>query len=203
MLVLFWVLMAAKDPSPAKPYHAVQFYSSDDRLFCAVAGFLAEGLIEGQPGLVIATPAHRAGILHQLSARLIDVERAQRNGVLVLLDSGRMLDTFMVDGAPQASAFETHIGRLIEQLVEGREATGLRAYGDIVNILWQASQREAAIQLELLWNKLARRFGFSLLCGYDMGHFFKQTDELHAVCEQHSHVFGPEHRSTFAKQTAH
>jgi len=195
--------MRRKESASAKPYHAVQFYGSDERLFCAVAGFLAEGLIEGQPGLVIATPTHRAGILHQLSARLIDVERARRDGDLVLLDSDETLDLFLTDGVPDPLAFDQHIGRFIQQSLQGREGAVLRAYGDMVNILWQQSRPEAAIQLELLWNKLALRFGFSLLCGYAMGNFFKQTSELHAVCEAHSHVYGPEHGSTFAKPTAH
>ncbi|HET7219863.1 MAG TPA: MEDS domain-containing protein [Vicinamibacterales bacterium] len=195
--------MARKDVPAARPYHAVQFYGSDDRLFCAVGRFLAEGLIEGQPAVVIAGPAHRAGILHQLSARLIDVDRARRDGDLLLLDSEEMLDLFMANGAPDSVAFESNIGRFIRQMLQGREGAGLRAYGDMVNLLWQRSQPDAAIQLELLWNKLAQRFGISLLCGYAMGHFCNQTSELHAICEHHSHIFGPEHASTFAKPTAH
>jgi hypothetical protein len=195
--------MGRKVSSPAKPFHAVQFYGSDERLFCAVSGFLAEGLIEGQPALVIATPTHRAGILHQLSARLIDVDRARRDGDLVLLDSDEMLDLFLTDGVPDPLAFDQHVGRHIHQTMHGREGAVLRAYGDMVNTLWQQSRPEAAIQLELLWNKLAQRFGFALLCGYAMGNFFKQTSDLHAICEHHSHVYGPEHGSTFAKPTAH
>jgi hypothetical protein len=195
--------MSRKEVAAARPYHAVQFYGSDDRLFCAVGRFLAEGLIEGQPAVVIAVPSHRAGILHQLSARLIDVDRARKEGDLVLLDSEEMVDLFMPNGVPDPVSFERHIARVVRQTLEGREGTVLRAYGDMVNILWQQEQPEAAIQLELLWNALAQRFGLSLLCGYAMGHFCKQTSELHSVCEQHSHVFGPEHASTFPKLTAH
>lgn len=187
----------------AAPFHAVQFYGSDERLFCAVGRFLAEGLIEGQPALVIAIPSHRAGILQQLSARLIDVDRARKDGDLVLLDAEEMLDLFMSNGVPDTVAFEHNVGRFIRQTLQGREVTGLRAYGDMVNVLWQEGQPDAAIELEGLWNTLAERFKISLLCGYAMGPFFSETSELRSICEHHTHVFGPEHASTFAKLTSH
>jgi hypothetical protein len=186
-----------------KPYHAVQFYATDERLFSTVAAFLAEGLIDGQPGLVISTPSHRAGILAQLSARLIDVERARRDGDLLLLDSHEVLDLFMCEGRPDANAFDANIGRFVEQTLQGRPGSTLRAYGDMVNVLWTQGQRDASVQLEMLWNKLGHRFGFSLLCGYAMGSFFKQTSELHLVCAHHTHVFGPDHTSQVVKPTAH
>jgi hypothetical protein len=36
-------------------HHAVQFYGTEQSLFTTVGGFLSEGLVTGQPGLVIAT----------------------------------------------------------------------------------------------------------------------------------------------------
>jgi hypothetical protein len=195
--------MGRKEVAAPRPYHAVQFYGSDERLFCAVGRFLAQALIDGQPALVIAIPSHREGILHQLGARLIDVDRARRDGDLVLLDSEEMLDLFMSNGVPDPAAFEQNVGRFIRQTLQGREGAALRAYGDMVNVLWQQREQEAALQLEGLWSTLAQRFGFSLLCGYAMDQFAEETSELHSICEQHTHVFGPEHASTFAKLTAH
>ena len=49
-------------------HHAVRFYESDESLCRIVAEFLGEGLIVGQPALVVATPEHRAGIIEQLRA---------------------------------------------------------------------------------------------------------------------------------------
>src|SRR5262245_31014692 len=72
--------------------HAVQFYGTDESLFTTVAGFLASGLVAGQPAVVIATPAHRSSIVKYLRDRLIDCDRALRNGDLVLLDAEATLD---------------------------------------------------------------------------------------------------------------
>ena len=44
----------------------------------------------------------------------------------------------------------------------------------------------AAIRLEMLWNELANTHSFSLLCGYSMGHFYKDTGQ-HDICRQHTH----------------
>ena len=57
----------------------------------------------------------------------------------------------------------------------------------MVDILWRTEEREAAIRLEVLWNQLARTQAFSLLCGYAMGHFYKDA-HVDDVCSHHTHV---------------
>src|SRR5688500_12556570 len=76
-------------------HHAVQFYGNEEHLFTTVAGFISEGLIAGQPAIVIATPAHCVAILGELSRRLIDVEQAKRIGDLICMDAEETLGTFM------------------------------------------------------------------------------------------------------------
>ena len=168
-------------------HHAVQFYGTDQSLFRTVAGFLAEGLVAGQPAIVIATATHRAAFIEHLTARLVDCERAVRNGDLVMLDAEATLDLFMVGDAPDGDLFERNIGRLIEQVFNGRNLV-LRAYGEMVDVLWKQGRPEAAIRLEILWNKLALKYNFALLCGYAMGSFYKQSKQLEDVIAQHTHV---------------
>ncbi len=176
------------DLSIFKHRHAVQFYGSDDSLITTVTGFLSEGMIARQPGVVIATEPHRDAIVAQLATRLIDVEKAQRQGDLVLLDADETLDLFMFGDIPDAIAFDAQVGHLFEQVLEGRPTTILRAYGEMVDVLWKRGRMEGAIRLELLWNKLAARFGFALLCGYSMGNFYKQAALFQEVCRHHTHV---------------
>lgn len=168
-------------------HHAVQFYASDHTLFTTVATFLAEGLVAGQPAIIIATPTHRAAIVEHLYGKLIDCDAAIRNGDLLLLDAQETLDRFMIGDEPQATLFFDNVGRLIDQVLNGRQAV-LRAYGEMVDVLWRAGQSESAIKLEMLWNRLAVRYRFSLLCGYSLGNFYKQPDGMLTVSAQHSHV---------------
>ena len=172
--------------------HAVQFYADDNSLFNTVATFLAEGLAAGQPAVVIATAAHSASIVDYLCNRLIDCDRAIKTGALVMLDARGTLDAFMVGGHPDADLFDAHVGGVIAKMLEGRNLTVVRAYGEMVDVLWKDGQREAAIQLETLWNKLANRHNFALLCGYAMGNFYKQSQHFDEVCAQHTHAAMPD-----------
>jgi MEDS: MEthanogen/methylotroph, DcmR Sensory domain len=172
-----------------KHHHAVQFYENDSSLFATVAGFLSQGLVEGHPAILIATAEHTAAILDHLNSRMIDVAKARALGELTVLDAHQTLAMFMVDDKPDPVRFESSIGRVIGSLLQGRsERTLVRAYGEMVDVLWKDGREDAAIQLELLWNSLAGRYGFALLCGYAMGNFFKQTDRFEEVCRQHTHI---------------
>jgi signal transduction histidine kinase len=66
----------------------------------------------------------------------------------------------------------------------------IRAYGEMVDLLWEHGNTEGAIRLEELWNELAVTRKFTLLCAYAMGHFYKNVGSEHydRVCGQHSHV---------------
>jgi len=51
----------------------------------------------------------------------------------------------------------------------------VRAYGEMVDVLWQRGERDAAIRLEEFWNDLARLQTFSLLCAYCIDHLDPQA----------------------------
>jgi DcmR-like sensory protein len=171
------------------PHHAVQFYGCDESLFSTVAGFVGEGLVAGQPAILIATQSHRDGIVTALEKRYINVERARRLGDLVLLDANEMLEMFLIAGMPNVELFEQHVGGIIGQTLRDRGAhTVVRAYGEMVDVLWKGGRTDAAMSLELLWNRLASTHHFALLCGYSMGNFYKRIDQFQQVCAQHSHV---------------
>ena len=171
-------------------HHAVQFYADESELFSTIGTFLSEGLVAGQPAIVIATPNHSVAIQDALSAHLIDVARARHLGDLVMLDAEDTLGTFMHDGMPDRILFQRHVGALMEQTVRGRGRMPLRAYGEMVDLLWRRDQADAAIRLEVLWNDLATMYSFSLLCGYAIGNFYTDTSRIEEVCHEHTHVLG-------------
>jgi len=181
----------ASRPDASGHFHAVRFYENKASLCRTVADFLGKGLALGQPGLVIATPAHREALLAELGSRHVDLDTVQAAGDLLLLDAREVLSTFMVDGMPDAALFNLHIPMALDQLCRGRKDRTVRAYGEMVDVLWQGGLTAAAIRLEILWNQLALTHDFSLLCGYAMGHFYKDAG-MRDVCAQHSHVIAAE-----------
>jgi hypothetical protein len=189
-----------KKPLPGAPHnhhHAVQFYGNEQSLFTTVATFLSEGLVARQPAIVIATPSHRAAIEEHLCDRLIDCEQARRNGDLVMLDAEEMLGQFMIEEVPDPGLFEQNVGSVVKQVLDGRGRTTVRAYGEMVDVLWKQGRAEAAINLEILWNKLALKYSFALLCGYAMGNFYKQAKQLEDIRSHHTHVVGPDNLVPF------
>jgi hypothetical protein len=178
-------------------HHAVQFYSNEACLYSTVATFVGEGFLSGEPAIVIATEPHTKGILEALTARFIDVAAALRAGDLVLLDAGATLTALMVDGAPSREFVTHHVGAVLERTRGGRRRTSIRVYGEMVDLLWNTGRAQAALELEMLWNELAAHYAFSLLCGYSIGNFYKQTAQFHEICSQHSHVLGADSRPQF------
>jgi hypothetical protein len=180
-------------PETSSCFHAVRFYENSEALCRTVADFLEEGLALGQPGLVIATLGHREGLVAELRSRHLDVDKIETAGDLLLLDAREVLATFMVDRMPDAPLFKTHIPLAIDRLRRDRKDCTIRAYGEMVDVLWQDGLTASAIQLEMLWNQLAPLRDFSLLCGYATGNFYKDAG-MREICEQHSHVFAAESR---------
>ena len=175
-----------QDESASGHFHAVRFYEDDTSLCRIVSGFVAEGLALDQPALVIATQPHIDAVLKNLTAAAIDVDRLKNSGELLLLDARQTLATFMVDGQPDPDFFKASATSALEQLGRGRAKT-IRAYGEMVDVLWKDGMSAAAIKLEMLWNRLANSHDFSLLCGYAMGNFYKDAS-IDDVCRHHTHV---------------
>jgi PAS domain S-box-containing protein len=170
--------------------HLVQFYEDDESLFDTLEQFLGAGLASGEPILVIATEDHRTRLVRRL--RKSNVEAAIGAGRVVLLDARETLARFLVNGMPDADRFHRVIDDLMAQMTRDQPAR-VRAFGEMVDLLWRDGARTAAIRLEELWNEAARVHRFSLLCAYVMANFVKGAEgagspHLATVCELHSHV---------------
>jgi hypothetical protein len=167
-------------------FHAVRFYEDDTSLCRIVSSYIADGVAIGQPALVIASTAHNECILDNLRATGIDVAGLQQNHELLLLDAREMLTLFMEDGLPNPDRFREVATAALRRVGRGRETT-IRAYGEMVDLLWKEGRSAASIKLEMLWNKLAGTHDFSLLCGYAMGNFYKDVT-IEDVCRHHTHL---------------
>jgi anti-sigma regulatory factor (Ser/Thr protein kinase) len=168
--------------------HVVQFYDCDGVLVEAVGEYLASGLRDGDVAVVIATPEHAAAFVEALGECCIDAERAVRSGSLVVLDAGETLATFMLDDRPDIAAFDTVIGNLLRRAGEGGRR--VRAYGEMVALLWESGNVAGAIDLEDLWNALGSRVAFSLFCAYPSQPTAGDGDAFNHVCHAHSAVLG-------------
>jgi PAS domain S-box-containing protein len=176
---------------PGRPDHSVHFYEDEPSLIGVVADFLANGLADGQPAIVIATSTRTAPLMEALAAKGIAVAQAVASGQLHFLDAHAMLSQFMLGVVPDERLFDATVGTLIRARVSGSNGGGVRAYGEMVDVLWSRGQREAAIRLEEFWHRLAAQHPFALLCAYSMGHFYDEAGSgpsLAQVCRSHTYI---------------
>jgi hypothetical protein len=168
--------------------HVVQFYERDEDLVEMVVGYLAAAVRDGDAVAVIATPEHRSAFEQRLADADVSLEDALEAGSVILLDAAETLATFMADGRPDPEAFDAVVGGLVRSLGGGERP--VRAYGEMVALLWAEGNEAGAIELEAMWNELGERLPFSLFCAYPSAHV---SDAAHAidfagVCRLHSHV---------------
>jgi PAS domain S-box-containing protein len=182
--------MTRNETAPSPPpfggfEHAVQFYEQDDFLCDRVADFVADGLLFGEPAVVIATSAHRDGIAERLATSGCDLDR------VTFLDARETLERFMDGVMPDEDGFRSAVG---EALARANGGGRVRAYGEMVDLLWRDENPDGAIRLEELWNDLAGEYDFSLLCAYPIGNFHRETHaELFAtICARHAQVIPTE-----------
>ena len=103
----------------------------------------------------------------------------------------------MMGNQPDPDAFHATVDKLIERACKHRQPCPVRAYGEMVDLLWKRANADGAIRLEMLWNCVATQAQFSLLCGYAVGNFYKEVatgPTFQTVCDQHNHII-PEERS--------
>jgi hypothetical protein len=155
-----------------------------------VGAYVRGAIDAGEVAVVIATAAHRAAFTQHLEAAGVDLDKAGGEGRLVLLDAQETLAEFLVDGRPDPTRFDSVIGCLIRSLSDAGHP--VRAYGEMVGVLWDAGQVNAAIELEELWDGLVRRLPFSLYCAYPASSVDRDdhTVALGEVCRLHSEVIG-------------
>ena len=177
---------------PADVNHVVQFYEDDAFLCDTVARFAGAGLAAGESVIIIATELHRHGLRQRLAANDFDVDRALASGRLQLLDAAETLERLLVGGMPDRARADEVLGGLVRAAGAGR--THVRAYGEMVDLLWRDGKHAAALRLEEMWTELVRQHDFSLLCAYVLGNFYRESHspDFQRVCEAHGRTLPAE-----------
>lgn len=167
--------------------HGVEFYGYDAQIVRKVADFLVPGLDGDEAAVVIATEAHRNALDGELASRGVDLRAVRANGRLQMHDAATTLSKFVGD-EPNAERFEEVIGAAITS-AQSSGAKHVRAYGEMVALLWLAGRPQSALAVERLWNDLAKKLSFTLLCGYPISAFGPdQAAEIAEIGRTHTQI---------------
>ena len=168
--------------------HFCQLYEDDTVLMETVDGFIGPGILSGDGAVVIATPAHLRGLNERLAARGINVAAAIARDQYMPLDAATTLSRFMNNGWPDQARFLEVTHEIIKRASHG--CRRVRAFGEMVALLWSQGNRTATIRLEKLWNDLGKSEAFSLFCAYPKRGFSVEGGHasLIDICAAHSRI---------------
>jgi hypothetical protein len=183
-----WGLLLFPKPCSAAQQHVVQFYTDDaEALVTSVSLYISEGLRNGESVIVIAAADHTSRFRLGLAHDGWDVEPIEADGHLLFLNAQETMSRFMIDGQPDWSRFASTVETAMERLAPG---TGIRAYGEMVGVLWKTGYFSAAIVLEGYWNRFLHSKHLPLFCSYPIDVFDRefQRSGVEALLCDHSHV---------------
>ena len=190
-------------PEEAEPDdHLVQLYGRDHQLLAGSVGrYFRVGLRRGEGLLAIASMEHCSAFARELRKEP-GYQAAVGEGRLVFLDAELVLAQSMGDGQLILDLVQTAILSAMQEMRARVGRARIRAYGELVGILWTAGRIEEAVQLEHYWNRLLRRNSFSLFCGYPIDRLDPDapSDGLSAVLSAHTHVVTADRHTHPARQ---
>lgn len=171
--------------------HFLEFTRPGERRTGQNSGrFLAGALKHGGIAIAVATPVNATAILAQLARMGLDPVDAIRRERLQMLDSAQMLSRFLDGERIDEQRFDATAGTVVRSALRRSPGAPLRAFGDMVGILWDQNRRQTAIELEQRWNVLQKELGFGLFCGYPIDVFGAQFTPhcVEGVLDEHTHV---------------
>jgi hypothetical protein len=173
--------------------HAVHVYADDFAINQELIRFVDDGLTLGEGVVVAANGPHRASIAAWRSAH----PSKSDHDFLLVVDAAETLEGFMQSETPDPNLFEATIGPMIERAACGGRT--VRVFGEMVALLWAAGNVTGALTLESLWNDMASRRRFFLLCGYPEDLLDKAPlQAVNAMCGRHSDMALLGHQKQFA-----
>jgi hypothetical protein len=166
--------------------HVVQFYESLDTLIDSLEGFARSGLNAGESVILIARAEVHSKVRERLETLGFDTGALRFDNRLILLNAFDTLSSFMINGEPDQTLFNAKINAVFD-LAQGKDNRKVRAFGEMVSLLWQDNNKSATMALELLWNEFCAENPLTLFCAYPSEVLNNDADRP-AICFCHEHL---------------
>jgi hypothetical protein len=177
---VFWGEVASEE-------HVVQLYDNEDTFLDMLAGFAGSGFNAGDSVIIIASASHLESLSKRMKAHGIHVDSLVTNSQYIPLEAEQTLATLMSNGRPDEELFMKIIGETVKRAKKNNRK--VRAFGEMVAILWERGEHEATIELENLWNKFCSREALTLFCAFPRSAFDDSPyDSIPHICSCHSKI---------------
>jgi len=177
---VFWGEIATCD-------HSVQLYENDKVFLNTLESFAGAGLISGDSIIIIATADHLSSLEMRLVNQGFNMPFLKSSFRYMGLNADEVLNQFVVNNQINETLFMDCIGQSIHKVEKNNGK--VRAFGEMVALLWQRGLTETTIALERLWNQLHHRKNFTLFCAYPKNIFSTDVNAgVHSIYHEHHKV---------------
>lgn len=174
----FWGDIAAGD-------HVVQLYDTDEILMNTLTDYATDGIEVGDSVIVIASTPHLKVLKSNLTKLGYPLDQLIQNDRFIALDADQTLAKFMVNGKPLEDYFMATIGSITKRARKNGQR--IRAFGEMVVLLWQRGNSSGTLELEELWNKFCATESICLFCAYPKSDFNNDAGaSVMHVCSAHT-----------------
>lgn len=162
----------------------MHYYKSDNELLLRLTEYIGTGLLHSDTCLVIASRLHIELLNNRLLELGVNVDGAYSRGNYITLDAKTTINSFVVNGLPDEGLFYDTVGKLVADLAV--KGAPVRAFGEMVALLWKVGNKKAVMELERAWNGLAEKNTFSHYCAYPDLHFVMDLAARQEINEYHT-----------------
>jgi DNA-binding NarL/FixJ family response regulator len=182
----------ALEKADATRSHEVEFYPDDAAFVVGFARFIEAALEAGNAVIAVATGSHQKSLLQRLEEHGVDNIAAIEQGRYVPLDVAETLATFMVNDLPDPVRFQKVAGNLVAEAAKASRGKRPRvaACGECAPTLWEQGNADAAVEVEHLWDEIAKNCNIDILCGYVLNSYQREQESqiYERICAGHSAI---------------
>lgn len=167
--------------------HVLQIYETNEAFLNTLGGFVGDGINSNDCSIVIATRAHLDSLESRLISHGVNVDSLISEDLYIPIDAEEALAVFMVNDWPDPELFFNMVSGLIQR---GRlKNRNIRAFGEMVALLWAQGNNGATVQLEHLWNRYCSQQEITLFCAYPKSGFTDDAEQsINHICAAHSRI---------------
>jgi len=177
---IFWGEIAPHD-------HLVQIYENDGVFLDTLEEFVKDGFKANDCVVLIATAVHLKAIAQRFKGSKFNLDALIAKNKYIPYDAEKALGKFLVDGLPNKDLFMDFVIGILSPARENDYK--VRAFGEMVALLWEKGNTEATMMLEGLWDEFCKSEAFCLFCAYPKNGFKEDVNKsMESIYATHSKI---------------
>jgi len=165
--------------------HVLQLYENDVIFIDTLIGFVESTIRANQIAIVIATNSHLTALEAQLENHGHTIEKLIADHIFIPVSAEDTLDEVFVDDSVDENRFMQVLSNFLDHAKHNQKK--VRVFGEMVALLWAQGNKDAALQLEHVANRISKQEAFIRYCAYPKELFTADGSDK-SVCDCHSKI---------------